>query len=73
MHTIDFNKLDEHINTLGEPQWIKYLDLMNKLFIDVNPIPIKEAMNRVFSAGWRAGELYANQMHSISRRENENK
>ncbi len=24
---------------------IKYLDLINKLFIDVNPIPIKEAMN----------------------------
>lgn len=24
---------------------IKYLDLLNKLFIDVNPIPVKEAMN----------------------------
>jgi 4-hydroxy-tetrahydrodipicolinate synthase len=24
---------------------LKYLDLMNKLFIDVNPIPLKEAMN----------------------------
>ncbi|MBQ3107734.1 MAG: dihydrodipicolinate synthase family protein, partial [Firmicutes bacterium] len=24
---------------------LKYLDLINKLFIEVNPIPVKEAMN----------------------------
>ncbi len=32
---------------------IKYLDLINNLFIDVNPIPIKEAMNMM---GFNAGE-----------------
>ena len=31
---------------------LKYLDLINDLFIEVNPIPVKEAMNMV---GWNAG------------------
>jgi len=31
---------------------IKYLNLINDLFIEVNPIPVKEAMNRL---GWKAG------------------
>ena len=31
---------------------IKYLDLINNLFIEVNPIPVKEAMNMM---GWNAG------------------
>ncbi len=32
---------------------IKYLDLYSSLFIDVNPIPVKEAMNLM---GFKAGE-----------------
>ena len=32
---------------------MKYLDLCNSLFIDVNPIPVKEAMNLI---GFKAGE-----------------
>ena len=32
---------------------IEYLDLINKLFIDVNPIPVKEALNIL---GMNAGE-----------------
>lgn len=31
---------------------IEYLDLINNLFIEVNPIPVKEAMNML---GWNAG------------------
>lgn len=31
---------------------IDYLDLINNLFIEVNPIPVKEAMNMI---GWNAG------------------
>ena len=31
---------------------LKYLDIINDLFIEVNPIPVKEAMNMV---GWNAG------------------
>ncbi|MBP5577996.1 MAG: 4-hydroxy-tetrahydrodipicolinate synthase [Ruminococcus sp.] len=31
---------------------LKYLDLINDLFIEVNPIPVKEAMNMI---GWNAG------------------
>ena len=31
---------------------LEYLDLINDLFIEVNPIPVKEAMNLV---GWNAG------------------
>ena len=32
---------------------IDYLDLINNLFIEVNPIPVKEAMNMM---GWNAGK-----------------
>lgn len=31
---------------------IKYLDLINALFIEVNPIPVKEALNMT---GWNVG------------------
>ena len=31
---------------------IEYLDIINNLFIEVNPIPAKEAMNML---GWNAG------------------
>ena len=33
---------------------LKYLDLINDLFIEVNPIPVKTAMNLM---GWNAGNL----------------
>ena len=36
--------LDNDFKSASELQ-IKYLDLINSLFIDVNPIPVKEAMN----------------------------
>ncbi|EWM54896.1 4-hydroxy-tetrahydrodipicolinate synthase [Ruminococcus flavefaciens] len=32
---------------------IRYLELINDLFIEVNPIPVKEAMNML---GWKAGK-----------------
>jgi 4-hydroxy-tetrahydrodipicolinate synthase len=31
---------------------LKYLDIINDLFMEVNPIPVKEAMNMI---GWNAG------------------
>lgn len=33
--------------------FLRYLDLMNALFIDVNPMPVKAAMNMI---GWKCGE-----------------
>ncbi|MBR6620502.1 MAG: 4-hydroxy-tetrahydrodipicolinate synthase [Clostridia bacterium] len=33
---------------------LEYLDLCNDLFVDVNPIPVKEAMNMI---GWNVGEV----------------
>ncbi len=33
---------------------LEYLDLCNDLFVDVNPIPVKEAMNML---GWKAGDV----------------
>lgn len=33
---------------------LEYLDLCNNLFVDVNPIPVKEAMNMI---GWKAGNV----------------
>lgn len=39
--------------TEGAKLQLKYLDLANNLFIDVNPIPVKEAMNIL---GMKAGE-----------------
>ena len=44
--------LDNNIAEASKLQ-IKYLDLCNSLFIDVNPIPVKEAMNVI---GFKAGE-----------------
>ena len=41
-------------NNFAEAQklQLEYLDIINDLFIEVNPIPVKEAMNLV---GWNAG------------------
>lgn len=44
--------LDNNIAEAAKLQ-IKYLDLCNSLFIDVNPIPVKEAMNLI---GFKVGE-----------------
>ena len=33
----------------GAELQLKYLELMNDLFMDVNPIPVKEAMNMMAS------------------------
>lgn len=44
--------LDNNVAEAAKLQ-IKYLDLYNNLFIDVNPIPVKEAMNLI---GFKAGE-----------------
>ncbi len=43
-HEIASKALEGDFKTSAELQ-IKYLDLINKLFMDVNPIPVKEAMN----------------------------
>jgi 4-hydroxy-tetrahydrodipicolinate synthase len=43
--------LDGHVETARELQ-LRYLDFINSLFIETNPIPIKEAMNR---AGFQVG------------------
>lgn len=44
--------LDNNVLEAAKMQ-IKYLELMNNLFMDVNPIPVKEAMNLM---GFNAGE-----------------
>ena len=44
--------LDNNVAEAAKLQ-IKYLELCNNLFIDVNPIPVKEAMNLI---GFNAGE-----------------
>lgn len=44
--------LDNNVLEAAKMQ-IKYLELMNNLFMDVNPIPVKEAMNLI---GFKAGE-----------------
>lgn len=44
--------LDNNVAEAAKLQ-IKYLELCNSLFIDVNPIPVKEAMNLM---GFKAGE-----------------
>lgn len=51
-HEIAQYCLDNNVAKAAELQ-LKYLDLMNNLFIDVNPIPVKEAMNIL---GMKAGE-----------------
>ena len=43
-HDIVMKCLNGDVKGSAELQ-IKYLDLINKLFMDVNPIPVKEAMN----------------------------
>ena len=43
-HDIAQSALDGDFKKSAELQ-LKYLDLINKLFMDVNPIPVKEAMN----------------------------
>lgn len=45
-HEITQLCLDNDFQKAGELQ-IKYLDLINSLFCEVNPIPIKEAMNQL--------------------------
>ncbi|MDE5792714.1 MAG: dihydrodipicolinate synthase family protein, partial [Oscillospiraceae bacterium] len=44
--------LDNNFQKAGELQ-LKYLELINSLFCEVNPIPVKEAMNRL---GMPAGD-----------------
>ena len=51
-HEITAKALAGDIKGSAELQ-IKYLDLINKLFMDVNPIPVKEAMNIM---GFEVGE-----------------
>lgn len=51
-HEIASKALAGDIKGSAELQ-IKYLDLINKLFMDVNPIPVKEAMNIM---GFECGE-----------------
>ena len=51
-HEITKLCLDNNVLEAAKLQ-IKYLDLANNLFIDVNPIPVKEAMNLM---GFNAGE-----------------
>ncbi len=45
-HEITQLCLDNDFRKAGEMQ-IKYLDLINSLFCEVNPIPVKEAMNQL--------------------------
>ena len=52
MHELAQSYLDGDVQRSLELQ-LQYLDLMNALFIDVNPIPVKEAMNLM---GFRCGE-----------------
>ncbi|HBI64604.1 MAG TPA: 4-hydroxy-tetrahydrodipicolinate synthase [Clostridiales bacterium] len=52
-HTIAQNCLDGKFAQARELQ-IKYLDLINALFLEVNPIPVKMAMRFL---GWDVGEL----------------
>ena len=52
MHTITQLMLDGKCSEAAQMH-LKYLDLMNVMFTDVNPIPIKEAMNL---AGFNCGE-----------------
>lgn len=44
MHNMVYNYLEGAVDTSRDLQ-LKYLDLINALFIETNPIPIKEAMN----------------------------
>lgn len=51
MHEMTKLCLDNDFAKASEIQ-LRYLDLINALFIEVNPIPVKEAMNML---GWNAG------------------
>jgi 4-hydroxy-tetrahydrodipicolinate synthase len=51
MHQICESYLRGDINE-SRDQMLHYLDLMDGLFADVNPIPVKEALNQM---GWKAG------------------
>lgn len=44
MHDMVYDFLDGDVDKAKEAQ-LKYLDLINTLFIETNPIPVKEAMN----------------------------
>lgn len=50
-HQIAQECLDNNVKKAAQMQ-LKYLDLINSLFIEVNPIPVKEAMNII---GMNAG------------------
>ena len=50
-HDMVMDFLNGDVKKAAETQ-LKYLDLINKLFIEVNPIPVKEAMNMM---GMNAG------------------
>ena len=51
MHEMTKLCLDNNFEEASKLQ-LEYLDLINTLFIEVNPIPVKEAMNMI---GWNAG------------------
>ena len=51
MHEMTKLCLDNNFAEASKLQ-LEYLDLINTLFIEVNPIPVKEAMNMI---GWNAG------------------
>ena len=50
-HKMCADYLNGNINTASDAQ-IKYIGLIKALFCDVNPIPVKKAMNML---GWNAG------------------
>lgn len=52
MHTITKLMLDGNYKEAAQMH-LRYLELMNKLFIDVNPIPVKAAMNLI---GFECGD-----------------
>ncbi len=53
MHDMCQNYLDGDVKTAAKMQ-LDIMDLVDKLFIEVNPIPVKTAMNMV---GWGVGDL----------------
>ena len=53
MHDMCKNYLDGNVKEAAKMQ-LDIMDLVDKLFIEVNPIPVKTAMNMV---GWKVGSL----------------
>ncbi len=53
MHDMCKNYLDGNVKEAAKMQ-LDIMDLVDKLFIEVNPIPVKSAMNMV---GWKVGSL----------------